>query len=165
MTVRVRDLTRRHDWPSGESVTALDGVSLDLDDEELVALVGDPGAGKSTLLAVLAGAKRATAGTVEVAGVALHDLDDEGRRAFLADRVAAVVTGPGDSTAGEPPDAVALVVADDPTFGLERGEREAMVDYLVSLRGPGRVVVVATHHPSVAAAADRVVVLKGGRIA
>lgn len=50
------------------SATLVEGVSLDVEHGELVALVGPNGAGKSTLLSVLAGDREPSSGTVEVDG-------------------------------------------------------------------------------------------------
>ena len=47
------------------SYTALDGVSLDIDDGEFVCLLGPSGCGKSSLLNILAGFEPVTAGSVE----------------------------------------------------------------------------------------------------
>jgi len=47
---------------------ALDGVSLDVEDGSLTALLGPSGSGKSTLLRVIAGLEAPDAGTVEIAG-------------------------------------------------------------------------------------------------
>jgi len=47
------------------AVTALDGLSLTVGHEEIVALVGPSGCGKSTLLELLAGLQEPDAGTVE----------------------------------------------------------------------------------------------------
>jgi ribose transport system ATP-binding protein len=56
------------------SVTALDGVDLDVRQGEVLALLGDNGAGKSTLIKCISGAYRLDSGTIEMNGatVAIH---------------------------------------------------------------------------------------------
>jgi D-xylose transport system ATP-binding protein len=49
-------------------VHAVDGVSIDLDEGEVVGLVGGNGAGKSTLMKVLSGAQAADSGEIEIRG-------------------------------------------------------------------------------------------------
>ena len=63
MVLAVRDITKRFD-----AVQALDGVSLDLAEGEVVALVGDNGAGKSTLIKVIAGVIDADSGSITFNG-------------------------------------------------------------------------------------------------
>ena len=50
------------------AIRALDDVSLDLYDRDLVGLVGDNGAGKSTLVKILSGAHEATDGKIQLEG-------------------------------------------------------------------------------------------------
>ncbi|KAE8765664.1 ATP-binding cassette domain-containing protein [Georgenia thermotolerans] len=50
------------------AVVALDGVDLDLNAGEILAVIGDNGAGKSTLIKCLTGAEVPDVGTIEVAG-------------------------------------------------------------------------------------------------
>ena len=61
--VRIRDL-RKH----FSATRALDGVTLDIAQGEIVALMGANGAGKSTLVNILSGTFAADAGVVELAG-------------------------------------------------------------------------------------------------
>jgi phosphonate transport system ATP-binding protein len=62
--VRLQDVVVR--YPNG--VVALDGVSLDIEAGEMVAVVGLSGSGKSTLIRTLNGLVPVTSGTVEVGG-------------------------------------------------------------------------------------------------
>ncbi|MDO4174934.1 MAG: ABC transporter ATP-binding protein [Eubacteriales bacterium] len=65
-------------YGSGETqVHALDGVDLEVERGEFVAVVGTSGSGKSTLLHMLGGLDRPTSGTVTVDGKELSALKDE----------------------------------------------------------------------------------------
>ena len=55
---------------------ALDGVSLEIAQNEFVAVSGPSGCGKSTLLHLLAGLERPTSGEIFVGGLAVHQADD-----------------------------------------------------------------------------------------
>ena len=50
------------------NVLALGGVSLSVNESEIVGLIGDNGAGKSTLIKILAGVVQPTSGTILVRG-------------------------------------------------------------------------------------------------
>src|ERR1700676_456200 len=60
----------------GQSVRALDGVTLEVAEGEFVALVGRSGCGKSTLLHLAGAMDFPTSGTVRIEGRATSDLDD-----------------------------------------------------------------------------------------
>jgi putative ABC transport system ATP-binding protein len=57
-------------------VDALRGVSLEVDDGNLVAVMGPSGSGKSTLMHMLAGLDKPTSGTVMIGGTEITSLDD-----------------------------------------------------------------------------------------
>jgi putative ABC transport system ATP-binding protein len=73
--VRGSGIVRRY----GEGDTAVDalrGVSVDISQGRLTAVMGPSGSGKSTLMHILAGLDRPTSGEVSIAGVEITALDD-----------------------------------------------------------------------------------------
>ncbi|HXY86447.1 MAG TPA: ABC transporter ATP-binding protein [Gaiellaceae bacterium] len=73
--VAAQDVMRRY----GEGETAVDalrGVSLDVKQGELIAVMGPSGSGKSTLMHILAGLDMPTAGSVKIAGTEITTLKD-----------------------------------------------------------------------------------------
>ncbi|MER6178564.1 ABC transporter ATP-binding protein [Streptosporangium sp. NPDC001681] len=71
--VRLAEVTRTHGAGS-QAVTALRGVSLDVEAGELVAVMGPSGSGKSTLLNLAGGLEGPTSGSVTVEGTPLASL-------------------------------------------------------------------------------------------
>lgn len=67
-SVEIHEVTRRFTRDDGESVLALDNVSLSIGDDEFISFVGPSGCGKTTLLRIIAGLDQATAGDVQVDG-------------------------------------------------------------------------------------------------
>lgn len=63
-------------------VRALDGVTLDVEEGEFLALVGTSGSGKTTLLNLLGGLEEPTAGGVWIRGNSLKDMTREERTVF-----------------------------------------------------------------------------------
>jgi thiol reductant ABC exporter CydD subunit len=68
----------------GRDHRAIDGVTLNVDAGEVVALTGPSGCGKSTLLAVLVGLVQPDAGSVRIGDVELADLDPDAWRRQIA---------------------------------------------------------------------------------
>jgi len=56
------------------AVHALRGVSLKVEEGEIVALIGSNGAGKTTTLRTISGLERARSGSITLAGAPLHTL-------------------------------------------------------------------------------------------
>lgn len=61
----------------GESVTAVDDVSLDLAAGEFVAIMGPSGCGKSTLLHIMGAMDRPTAGEAWIGDSPIHQFDED----------------------------------------------------------------------------------------
>jgi ABC-2 type transport system ATP-binding protein len=68
--ISVQSVTKTYSGSRG-ALTALDGVSLDIQQGEFFGLLGPNGAGKTTLISILAGLTRATSGRILVHG---HDV-------------------------------------------------------------------------------------------
>ena len=76
--LRARDLSQRVPTADG-TLEILSGVNLEIKAGESVAIIGVSGSGKSTLLGLLAGLDVPSAGSVELNGVRLDTLDEDGR--------------------------------------------------------------------------------------
>ncbi|BEE12504.1 ABC transporter ATP-binding protein [Aeromonas veronii] len=70
-----------------ESLTILEGINLQVNSGETVALVGASGSGKSTLLGLLAGLDLPSQGEIEILGKSLGELDEEGRARLRAEQI------------------------------------------------------------------------------
>ena len=73
----VQGLTKTYVGGDGGLITVFDGVDLDVERGEMVAIVGASGAGKSTLLHLLGALDRPSAGRVFIGGRPLDGMDDD----------------------------------------------------------------------------------------
>ncbi|MEW1958832.1 methionine ABC transporter ATP-binding protein [Kineococcus sp. NPDC059986] len=74
--ISLTDVSKTFDRRGGASVTAVDGVSLDVAEGEVLAVIGYSGAGKSTLVRLVNALEKPTAGSVRVAGQDLTTLSE-----------------------------------------------------------------------------------------
>ena len=86
MLIQVRELVMRL-ASGGRVVTVLDGVTLDVDAGEIVAITGPSGSGKSTLLGLIAGLDAPSGGTIVVAGTDVGRLDETALARFRRDTI------------------------------------------------------------------------------
>ena len=215
------DLARTFVGGDGGLLTVLDGVSLDVQQGEMVAIVGSSGAGKSTLLHVLGALDRPTRGHVVIGGIALDGLGDEAlarlrnqkvgfvfqfhhllrefsalenvtiplriagwetaaaeRRAReLLERVglgSRMTHRPSQLSGGEQQRTAvaralavdpAILLADEPSGNLDHANAERLHELFEELsRDLEIAMVIVTHNRSLAARADRIMLLEDGKL-
>jgi iron(III) transport system ATP-binding protein len=107
------------------ATTAVDHVSFELGDHELLALVGPSGCGKSTLLRMLAGLVETESGMITLAGVVV----DDGRRALPPERRRVGLVFQEHALFPH------LDVADNIAFGVRDGDQRARVAEMLALVG------------------------------
>ncbi len=214
--IELRDVHKAYPGP----VDVLHGISLTVERDERVAIVGPSGSGKSTLLNLIGILDTPSSGTLVLDGRDTAELSD-GRRAelrggtigfvfqqfFLLDyrsaldnvadgllyaavplrerrrRAAEILdrVGLGDRLGHRPAQLSggerqrvaiaralvgrpALVLADEPTGALDTASGAAILRLLAELHQAGSTLIVITHDPDVAAAMDREIHLRDGRI-
>ena len=72
---------------AGQTINAVDHVSIEVKAGEFVALVGPSGSGKTTLLALLAGLLKPSAGQVLIDNSPLWQMNDAQRTRFRGDKI------------------------------------------------------------------------------
>ncbi|MBQ9964569.1 MAG: ABC transporter ATP-binding protein [Clostridia bacterium] len=207
-------------YRGGDTVKALDDVSLTIDRGEFVAVVGQSGSGKSTLMNILGCLDVPTKGRYLLAGQdmsracaahgaqvrsrqigfifqgfhllsdltalenvelpliyrgmnreerrtrALNSLRRVGLAARVQHRPAELSGGQQQrvaiarALAASPP----LILADEPTGNLDSGSGKEIMRLLHDLHHAGHTVVLITHDDTVAASAERRIVIRDGRV-
>ena len=84
--VRLRSVVKVH-GEGRAALRVLDGLDLDLEPGELVAVTGRSGSGKSTLLNVVGALDRVDSGTVEVGGVRIDGAPERALAPLRRDRI------------------------------------------------------------------------------
>ena len=75
--LELRELVKHYELIGGETVRAVDGVSLEVPTGELLALYGPSGSGKTTLLLMVASLLEPTSGSVLVDGRTISSLSEQ----------------------------------------------------------------------------------------
>ncbi len=70
--LELRDIHKTYHL-GGETIRALDGVSLDIGSGEFISIIGPSGSGKSTLMHILGCLDTPTSGTINLDGMMIHD--------------------------------------------------------------------------------------------
>lgn len=86
LTIEMRDVVRQYQI-GGQTVRALDGISLELEGGQFVSMVGPSGAGKSTMLHLLGALDTPDSGSIEFDGDEISQLNDEQQSRFRHHRV------------------------------------------------------------------------------
>ena len=84
--VFAKDVEKIVETAAGQLVI-LDGIDLEINEGETVAIVGASGSGKTTLLGILAGLDSATGGSVKLVDAELTELDEEARALVRGEHV------------------------------------------------------------------------------
>ena len=215
------DLTKTFIGGDGGLLTVLDGVSLQVNQGEMVAIVGASGAGKSTLLHLLGALDQPTRGRVVIAGQPLDGMDEDtlaalrnrkvgfvfqfhhllrefsalenvviplriagwevaaattratellervGLRERMSHQPSAMSGGEQQRTAVARALALdpAILLADEPSGNLDHANAERLHALFEELsRDLEIAMVIATHNRSLAARADRVLLLEDGKL-
>lgn len=87
IVIKAEQLIKQVMSPDGSDLTILDGVSLQVNAAEALAILGASGSGKSTLLGLLAGLDLPSSGSVELLGTQLGQLDEDSRAKLRLGRV------------------------------------------------------------------------------
>jgi len=221
MVLEASDLTKTFVGGDGGLLTVLDGVSLQVQRGEMVAVVGASGAGKSTLLHLLGALDKPTRGSIAIGGQRVDHLADEAVDALRNSRVGFVfqfhhllrefsalenvmiplrIAGvrpeearrratallervglgarmshrPAELSGGEQQRTAvaralvvdpAIVLADEPSGNLDHANAERLHALFEELsRDLETAMVVVTHNRSLAARADRVLLLEDGKL-
>ena len=203
-----------------ETVAALNGVDLTIDEGEFVALMGPSGSGKSTLMNILGCLDRPTVGSYKLLGQEVSGLSDDElarirnktigfvfqnfnllpkltslenvalpavyagvgskerfslaldalKKVSLEDRAQHL---PGELSGGQRQRVAiaraiamkpAILMADEPTGNLDTKSTGEIMEIFRDLHKTGSTIILVTHEPDIAQAADRQILVKDGQI-
>ena len=74
--LKIENLTKTYNYKKSNAFTALKDVSLEVEDGEMLAIIGKSGAGKSTLLHIIGCIDKFEKGSYIIDGTDVHSLSD-----------------------------------------------------------------------------------------
>jgi putative ABC transport system ATP-binding protein len=89
MSLKLENVTKKYLQGDSE-IQVLKGLSADIQNSEVVAIVGQSGSGKSTLLSLLAGLDRPSTGRIYVAGQEISQLTEHEMTSFRGRKIGIV---------------------------------------------------------------------------
>ena len=190
--IELRDVYKIYSEGLESEVRALDGVSLDIEKGEFVAVVGQSGSGKSTMMNVLGCLDIPTRGTYRLDGVDVRELSDKELSRIRNKQIGFIfqqynliqnltvlenVELPLIYQGIDPIDRRELAIQALTRVGLAdraqhkptqmsggQQQRHEVLGFLQQLNKEGSTVILITHDNGIAATARRIVRIADGRI-
>ncbi len=85
--IELKNITKKYELNKNNTVTAIEGVSLKIQEGELVILKGSSGSGKSTILSLIAALSKPTSGKVIVDKKQISKLNDNFASIYRRDNI------------------------------------------------------------------------------
>jgi macrolide transport system ATP-binding/permease protein len=85
--IEIKNLTKEYKIGEGDTLKALDGVSLEIEYGEYVSIIGPSGSGKSTLLQIMGLLDQPSNGSYKFMGEEVTKLDDDALTAFRSQNI------------------------------------------------------------------------------
>lgn len=89
--ITIKDLVKIYNYRKPNEFKALHGVNLEIEDGEMVAIIGKSGSGKSTLLNIISGISTYTSGSYQMDGVEVGAMSDSSIAAFRNQKIGLVM--------------------------------------------------------------------------
>jgi putative ABC transport system ATP-binding protein len=185
--ISINNISKVYEGPP--SVKALDGVSLEIKEGDLVSIVGQSGSGKSTFLNMIGLLDSITDGSIEIEGRDVSELSDNEVSKFRGEKIGRLEkakevlnqVGLGDRLTHEPKELSggqqqrvaiaralvqdpAFILADEPTGNLDKESGINILNILKDLNNQGKTVIMITHNQEHANTFNKVIELVDGKI-
>lgn len=136
----------------------LKNINLEVNEGEMIAIMGPSGSGKSTLLYAISGMDRVTSGQVIFDGKDITELREKELAKLRLDEMGFIFQQMYMMNSPK------LLFADEPTGALNRTSSNEVMDELVKLNKEGTTIVMVTHDAKVASRCSRVLFIVDGNI-